>query len=50
MRTRIHSRNAVANMQALTAKAPSITKRIRVYPFTAVSFKDRNQDAKGVPR
>jgi hypothetical protein len=36
-------------MQALTAKAPSITNRIRVNPFTAVSFKDRNQNANSVP-
>jgi hypothetical protein len=38
-------------MQALTAKAPSITKRISVKnPVTAISSKDRNQNANSVPR
>ena len=40
MRERIHLSKAIANTQALTAKAASISRRTSVYPFTTASFEE----------
>jgi hypothetical protein len=40
MRERIHLSKAIANTQALTAKAASISRKTSVYPFTTASFEE----------